>query len=54
MTTLTATIDNAKTGYQDFSIGSFTFRRNEYFAYVDYPDGEYVMPIDAFFESTHA
>jgi hypothetical protein len=51
MTTLTATIDNAKTGYQDFSIGSFTFRRNEYFAYVDYPDGEYVMPIDAFLKA---
>lgn len=48
MTNLTAAVNNEQTGYQNFSAGSFTFRRDEYFAYIDYPDGEYVMPIDAF------
>ena len=36
MTNLNAMVDNKKTGYQDFTAGSFTFRRDEYFAYVDY------------------
>ena len=38
----TATIVNTETqtrplGYQDFSIGQFSFRRDEYFANVSYP-----------------
>src|SRR6187397_3186727 len=49
----TATIANpaptAKNlGYQSFSIGRFTFQRDEYFCHVVYPGGRHLMPIDAF------
>lgn len=36
------------TGYKVFSMGSFKFQRCEYFAYVDWPTGNHVMPVDAF------
>src|SRR5690242_2396562 len=35
-------------GYKRFSIGSFRFERDEYFAHITYPIGRHVMPIDAF------
>ncbi len=46
-----ATINPEVNGYQTFQIGSFTFNRCEYFAYVNYPGGEYIMPIDAFLKA---
>jgi len=50
---ITATIANpaptAKNlGYQTFSIGGFTFQRDEYFCHVMYPGGRHTMPIEAF------
>jgi hypothetical protein len=36
------------TGYRSFSAGSFNFRRDEYFAHVDWPKGRHIIPIDAF------
>ena len=36
------------TGYKSFKAGSFSFRRDEYFAYVDTPNGFHTMPVDAF------
>ena len=36
------------TGYKSFKAGSFNFRRDEYFAYVDTPNGFHTMPVDAF------
>ena len=36
------------TGYRKFSAGSFDFRRDEYFAHIDWPKGRHIMPIDAF------
>ena len=36
------------TGYRRFSAGSFTFTRDEYFAYIGYPGGHYQMPVDLF------
>ena len=35
-------------GYREFSLGQFTFRRDEYFAYVDWPTGSHIMSVDAF------
>jgi hypothetical protein len=35
-------------GYQDFSLGEFTFRRDEYFVYVTWPTGSHIMSADAF------
>lgn len=40
-------IDN-QTGYRGFRAGSFTFKRDEYFARIDWPGGSYTMAIDAF------
>ena len=36
------------TGYRSFQIGGFGFRRDEYFAYVTWPEGSHLMPVDAF------
>jgi hypothetical protein len=36
------------TGYRKFSAGSFDFRRDEYFAHIEWPKGRHIMPIDAF------
>ncbi len=35
-------------GYRTFTIGSFTFGRNEFFANITWPTGSHVMSIDAF------
>ena len=40
-------IDNA-TGYRPFRAGSFSFRRDEYFARIEWPGGTHVLPVDAF------
>ena len=40
-------VDNA-TGYKSFRAGSFSFKRDEYFAYIDTPDVRHVMSVDAF------
>ncbi len=36
------------TGYRSFGAGSFGFRRDEYFAHIDWPKGRHIMPIDVF------
>jgi Hydroquinone 1,2-dioxygenase large subunit N-terminal len=36
------------TGYKSFKAGSFSFRRDEYFAYITAPKGYHMMPADAF------
>jgi len=35
-------------GYKKFSIGEFTFERDEYFAHIFYPGSRHIMQIDAF------
>jgi hypothetical protein len=35
-------------GYRQFTLGSFTFRRDEYFAHVSWPTGSHVISIDDF------
>jgi Hydroquinone 1,2-dioxygenase large subunit N-terminal len=45
--TKTLPADN-ENGYQAFEAGSFTFRRDEYFARIAWPGGSHVMPIDYF------
>lgn len=35
-------------GYREFSVGQFRFRRDEYFAYIDWPTGSHVMSVDAY------
>jgi hypothetical protein len=36
------------TGYSSFRLGSFEFRRDEYFAHVTWPKGSHIMEIDRF------
>src|ERR1700721_190402 len=36
------------TGYKSCKAGSFSFRRDEYFAYVETPKGFHTLPVDAF------
>lgn len=40
-------VDN-QTGYRSFQAGSFTFKRDEYFARISWPGGTHVMPIDIY------
>ena len=35
-------------GYRSFSLGEFTFSRDEYFVYVKWPTGRHVMSVDGF------
>jgi hypothetical protein len=35
-------------GYRSFRLGEFTFSRDEYFAYVNWPTGHHVISVDAF------
>ena len=43
--TMTDTAPNAS-GYRDFSVGGFTFSRDEYFATINWPTGSHQMDID--------
>jgi hypothetical protein len=36
------------TGYRTFQAGGFSFRRDEYFAHIEWAKGRHIMPIDAF------
>ena len=45
------TTDEA-TGYTAFQLGSFTFRRDEYFAHVSWPKGNHIIEIDRFLRAT--
>ena len=36
------------TGYKSFKAGSFTFRRDGYFAHIETPTASHTMPVDAF------
>ena len=46
-TGITASEPNAE-GYREFALGSFRFRRDEYFAHITWPTGQHVMSVDAF------
>ena len=35
-------------GYREFTLGSFRFRRDEYFAHITWPTGQHVLSVDAF------
>ena len=35
-------------GYQDFSLGGFHFRRDEFFAHIAWPTGRHLISIDQF------
>ncbi len=35
-------------GYKSFEAGSFQFKRDEYFAHIEWPKGQHIMAIDAF------
>lgn len=35
-------------GYHDFTLGEFTFRRDEFFVYISWPTGDHMMSADAF------
>src|SRR6266702_4232094 len=38
-------------GYRGFQLGEFTFHRDDYFAYIDWPTGSHVMSADAFLKA---
>lgn len=40
------------TGYTMFQLGSFTFRRDDYFAHVGWPHGSHIIEIDRFLRAT--
>jgi len=42
------TIEPNQHGYRSFSLGKFAFARDEYFAYIQWPKGHHLMPVDAF------
>ncbi len=37
-----------ETGYRSFSAGSFSLRRDKYFAHISWPGGRHQMPVDVF------
>ena len=41
-------IEPNRHGYRTFTLGSFTFTRDEYFADVAWPKGHHMLPVDAF------
>ena len=46
--TVTATGTDADTGYDSFRLGGFEFRRDEYFAHIEWPKGSHIIEIDRF------
>ncbi|MEK6810475.1 MAG: hydroxyquinol 1,2-dioxygenase [Candidatus Thermoplasmatota archaeon] len=42
------TIEPNQHGYRSLSLGRFAFSRDEYFAYIRWPKGNHLMPVDAF------
>jgi hypothetical protein len=38
-------------GYRIFQIGHFTFSRDEYFAHIEWPGGNHLMPVDKFLKA---
>ena len=46
-TPTSSTEPNAE-GYRGFTLGQFSFRRDEYFAYISWPTGSHIMSVDAF------
>lgn len=47
-TKITATGTDPDTGYDSFQLGSFTFKRDEYFAHIEWPKGSHIIEIDRF------
>ena len=46
-TEVTATEPNAE-GYREFTLGGFTFRRDEFFAHITWPTGSHILSVDNF------
>jgi hypothetical protein len=46
--TTDAAVQHNPHGYRRFSLGEFTFERDEFFAHISWPTGSHVMSIDAF------
>jgi hypothetical protein len=38
-------------GYRSYSLGEFTFRRDEHFAHIDWPTGRHVMAVEPFLKA---
>ncbi len=45
---IVATGTDPDTGYDSFRLGSFEFRRDEYFAHIAWPKGSHIIEIDRF------
>jgi len=43
-----STLPDNYTGYKSFAAGGFSFRRDEYFAHIEWPKGRHIMPVDVF------
>ena len=46
--TIVATGTDPDTGYDSFRLGGFEFRRDEYFAHIEWPKGSHIIEIDRF------
>jgi hypothetical protein len=46
--TIVATGTDPDTGYDAFRLGGFAFRRDEYFAHIEWPKGSHIIEIDRF------
>jgi len=44
----TLAVEPNQHGYRTFSLGKFTFSRDEYFAHVSWPSGSHMLSVDAF------
>ena len=49
---IVATGADPDTGYQAYRLGSFEFRRDEYFAHIAWPKGSHIIEIDRFLRAT--
>ena len=38
-------------GYQKFTLGGFSFERDEYFVHVEFPTGRHVAPVEPFLKA---
>jgi len=47
-TTAASAGDVNEHGYRSYSLGGFTFRRDEFFAHIEWPTGRHVLSVDSF------
>jgi hypothetical protein len=41
----------SEAGYRTFTLGNYTFRRDEYFVHIEWPNGNHMLPADRFLKA---